>query len=211
MNRALKEALRTVPPDAGDEEGAARYVESFGIESVDNAKWLTMPRKYTRSSVRFSLPVNSNDLARLTPFEYLSKHVWISDHRKQLYRFVFNKYNVSALDNDASTDDSDGDQSDAMREAASAAAWRDCRMMSGDVDEALIDVIGYKSKHNEPFNDTAHIRQVLDLDKLEQSFLTFRSWCGIVAFAERYLNTSPLELDQCDEVRATELGSRCHW
>lgn len=200
------------------------YVESIGIKNIDNEKWLTMPRKYTRSSVRFSLPVNSNDLAILTTFQYLSKHVWISDQRKQLYRFVFNKYKNSAnlLENDTNTDDGDDidddyittnnnnnnkkknqiEQNDASRELTSAAVsgWCECRMNLSDLDSALIDVIGYKCKNSERFSDTQHIRQVLDLDYVEQNFLTFRNWCGITAFTERYLNIVPSEIDQCDEV-----------
>lgn len=64
MNKALKEALRTIPLDKINYESDAlkQFKENLTINDVDNEKWLTMPRKYTRNSARFSLPINTHDL-----------------------------------------------------------------------------------------------------------------------------------------------------
>lgn len=215
MNKALKEALRTIPTDQIDAESPAlrAFKETIGIDvTVDNEKWLTMPRKYTRSSGRFSLPINTNDLARLTPFTYLSRHVWISNHRKQLYRFVFNKYtcdatatpiNVSSQEIDEAADDTRSmlfeTPSDDSNKTLPIVEVKECTMSAHSLNDALIDVLGF------PVDAISHtideIRDMLDINgELEFAYLTFRNWCGIVAFAERYLNSMPTDVDPCDEV-----------
>lgn len=215
MNRALKEALRTIPNDQIDAESPAlrAFKDTIGIDGiVDTEKWLTMPRKYTRSSARFSLPINTNDLTRLTPFTYLSRHVWISNHRKQLYRFVFNKYiceataqpmNSSSHEMDLAADDMRSilfeTPSDDSNKTMRFVDVKECIMDAQSLNDALIDVLGFpvdaiSSSINE-------IRDMLDIrDELEFAYLTFRNWCGIVAFAERYLNSMPMDVDPCDEV-----------
>lgn len=85
MNTALKEALQTIPRDQFNRNLAAvnEYKQTFGVDcNVENDKWLVMPREFARSATRFSLPINTQKLATLTPFEYLSQYVWCSDHRK---------------------------------------------------------------------------------------------------------------------------------
>lgn len=215
MNKALKEALRTIPNDQIDADSPAlrAFKETIDIDvTVDNQKWLTMPRKYTRSSARFSLPMNTNDLARLTPFTYLSRHVWISNHRKQLYRFVFNKYtcdvvgppiNASSQEIDEAVDDTRSmlfeTPSDDSNKTMPFVEVKECTMSAHSLNDALIDVLGF------PVDAILHtideIRDMLDISgDLEFAYLTFRNWCGIVAFAERYLNSMPTHVDPCDEV-----------
>lgn len=214
MNRALKEALRTIPIDhIGAESTALRaFKETIGIDdaTVDNEKWLTMPRKYTRTSARFSLPMNTNDLARLTPFTYLSRHVWISNHRKQLYRFVFNKYkcdataqSTAAPENDANMDDTRSQlfetPSDDSLKMPEFVDVKECTMNAHRLNDALIDVLGFPV--DEISNRLDEMHNVLDLShENDFNYMTFRNWCGIVAFAERYLNSVPTDIDPCDEV-----------
>lgn len=217
MNKALKEALRTIPNDQIDAESPAlrAFKETIGVDgTVDNEKWLTMPRKYTRLSARFSLPINTNDLARLTPFTYLSRHIWISDHRKQLYRFVFNKYrceavaqplNASFHEMDVTTAEdtrsilfeTPSDDSNKMMPFVDV---KECTMSMLSLNDALIDVLGFPV---DAISSTINeIRDMLDLNgECEFTYLTFRNWCGIVAFAERYLNSMPMDVDPCDEVK----------
>lgn len=65
MNKALREALRTIPPEQINAESDAlrKFKETLKISDIDNEKWLDMPRKYTRKSARFGLPINTMDLA----------------------------------------------------------------------------------------------------------------------------------------------------
>lgn len=70
MNKALQEALRTIPPEQinAESEALRKFKETVRITEVDNEKWLNMPRKYTRNSARFGLPVNTMDLASIYSF-----------------------------------------------------------------------------------------------------------------------------------------------
>lgn len=218
MNKALREALHTIPNDQIDVESPAlrAFKETIAIDgTVDSEKWLTMPRKYTRSSARFSLPINTNDLARLTPLTYLSRHVWISSHRKQLNRFVFNKYIcesatqpiiASSQEMDVAAEESRSILIDTPSDDSSKALpffdVKECQMSAHSLNDALIDVLGFPV--DPILNTIDEIRNILDVEvsKLSNvSYLSFRNWCGIVAFAERYLNSVPMADDPCDEVK----------
>lgn len=224
MNKALKEALRTIPNGQVDTDSDAlrQFKETVGIEAVDNEKWLIMPRKYTRSSARFGLPINSQELAKLTPFAYLSKHIWISAHRKQLYRYVFKKYLAEVKSVEATSIDADiiADESyfacnltdtptEGSNKQFSFCDHIDSVMSFCAIDNALIDVLGYCGPIECISEKIKRIKTILLLDEHEHQYVNFRSWCGIVAFAERYLNMLPLSQDPCDEVILLSTLSTC--
>lgn len=210
MNTALKEALQTIPKDQFNTCSVAlqEFKQTFGVENgVNNEKWLIMPRQFLRSAARFSVPVNTQKLATLTVFEYLSRYVWISDHRKHLYRFVFNKY-VCEVTSDQDIDNDNEEDLDLERDTPSRATeksiqayvFKECVMPFTELTHAFTNVLGYCG----PVEQMAQkIEQIITLTKVnenEHSFINFRSWCGLVAFAERYLNDLTFDEDPCDEV-----------
>lgn len=210
MNLALREALHTIPKDQFDTSSAAlqEYKESFGVESgSDNEKWLVMPRQFSRSAVRFSIPINTQKLTTMTPFEYLSQYVWISDHRKHLYRYVFNKY-VSETDDQQDNDNENEDDlietetpSHATNEISiQAYEFKECLMHLKDLPMAFENVLGYCGPVENVSTKIDDITQLIGLNEINHSTINFRSWCGLVAFAERYLNDVSIDEDPCDEV-----------
>lgn len=210
MNLALTEAIRTVPHDQLDRpsEALLAYQAAHPTVAVDPAKWLSMPRKYTRKSVRFTLPINTYDLETLTPFQYVSQHVWLSAYRKELCRYVFAKHQpaigggggdggvggATAVVIAAAVDDEK--VNDPLVERTLSCAT--------DLDAALGDVLGFYGTPER----IGEIRAMLGLGAEEAITdettttltMNFRSWCGVVAFGERYLNTLAREADPCDEV-----------
>lgn len=192
MNKALHEAFRTIPPDKIEYESEAlrKYKESIDVTEVDNEKWLKMPRKYKRSSARFGLPVNTYDLATMTPFDYISKHVWISEHRKQHYRFVFKKYLPEPVDDTQAKPNSDSmiDTPPVKHEERT--------ISFGDMRNALPDALGFHGT----IEKVNEILDVLRMNENDHKLLNFRSWCGLIAFSERYLNKLSHEEDPRDEV-----------
>lgn len=66
----------------------------------------------------------------------------------------------------------------------------------GDLHFALKTVLGFHGTDNK-IND---IKSILQLNERDHAQLNYRSWCGIVAFSERYLNASPRMDDRCDKV-----------
>lgn len=196
------EALRTMSHETIETAETLRQRQiNIGLPDVDNERWLPMPRKYTRNSARFTLPLNTQDLTVLTPIQYVSRHVWIAGHRKQLYHFVFNKFVTEPIDlhsdslNKKSTnDDATPSETDKTFNFYHS---RDRMMASKHLDTALNIVLG--------FHGTAvkinKIREILLLNNDDDiSEFNFRAWSGIVAFAERFLNELPMDEDPTDEV-----------
>lgn len=216
MNTALKEAFQTIGRDQFNDCSAALhgYKERFGVEDgVNNEKWLVMPRQFLRSATRFSLPINTQKLSTLNVFDYLSQYVWVSDHRKHLYRIVFNKFvDKSASDAQNDPDGMDDDENELDRDTPSHATheqslqvcvFRECVMLFKDLDTALTNILGYCGPVEKMAEKISKIIEAIEITENEHAVINFRSWCGLVAFAERYLNDLPFEDDPCDEVSET--------
>lgn len=213
MNTALKEAFQTISRDQFDSDSAALqgYKQRFGVEDgVNNEKWLVMPRQFLRSATRFSLPINTQKLSTLTVFEYLSQYVWVSDHRKHLYRIVFNKFiDKSASDAQNDSDAMNDDDNDLDRDTPSQAThdqsvqvcvFKESVMLFKDLHNALTSILGYCGPVEKMAEKVTKIIESIELNENEHAVINFRSWCGLVSFAERYLNDLPFDEDPCDEV-----------
>lgn len=207
MSTALKEALQTIPKSQleADSNVLSEFKTNFGVKSFDSEKWLKMPRKFTRSATRFSLPINIIKLTTLTPFEYLSRYVWISDHRKHLYRFVFNKYLSEmndSMDADCNEPNEDVQERDTPNKSMiSFCIFTECIIPFEQLKTAFVDVLGYCGPVERCTEKVTEIMELIELNVSDHSFINFRSWCGLVAFAERFLNVVPFDLDPCDEVK----------
>lgn len=218
MNTALKEAFQTIGRDQFNSCSAALqgYKQRFGIENgVNNEKWLVMPRQFLRSAARFSLPINTQKLNTLTVFEYLSQYIWVSDHRKHLYRIVFNKFVIDKSmgdaqnDPDSMNDDDDDDDNELDRDTPShathdqsvqACVFKECVMLFKDLTNAFTNILGYCGPIEQMTEKVSKIIELTETNENEHAIINFRSWCGLVAFAERYLNDLPFDEDPCDEV-----------
>ncbi|XP_031638772.1 uncharacterized protein LOC116350915 [Contarinia nasturtii] len=217
MNTALKEAFQTIPMDQFNNSNAALHEfneNKFGVEnSVNNDKWLIMPRQFMRSATRFSLPINTQKLTTLTAFEYLSQYVWISDHRKNLYRFVFNKYICKMNDQQDMDDNENEDENELERATPSQTTneksiqpnvYRECVMSFNDLIDAFTNVLGYCGPVEQMLEKIQQIIKLTEINDKDHSTINFRSWCGLVAFAERFLNNLSFEEDPCDEVEIAD-------
>lgn len=212
MNKALKEALRTIPKDQINLENSTLrgFKQSFAIEKVNAEIWLSMPRRFTRSATRFRLPTNTQNLSTLTPFEYLSRFVWVSSHRKHLYRFVFNKYlceaneplfdEVNHCDSYVENFEYGISTKDTSEKPASLYEIKPSLISFDDLSTAMCDVLGYCGPIEQVAEKILKIQEMVFTEKPIHSFIDFRSWCGLIAFSERYLNQQPFEEDSCDEV-----------
>lgn len=211
MNLALKEAIHTIPKDQFNTSSEAlhEFKEMLDIEIGESSdKWLVMPRQFARSATRFSLPVNTLKLATLTPFEYLSCYVWISDHRKHLYRFIFNKYVCEAIDQEDADDNENCDNeferdtpsNETTQKSTPAYEFKECVMPFTQLINAFTNVLGYCGPIEQLSDKIQQILQLTQLNDTDHQLINFRSWCGLVAFAERYLNDLPFDDDPCDEV-----------
>uniref|UniRef100_A0A1B0CHW1 Uncharacterized protein n=2 Tax=Lutzomyia longipalpis TaxID=7200 RepID=A0A1B0CHW1_LUTLO len=209
MNAALREAIRSLPFDVEPREpDVVRGIrESLNLPDVNHEKWLTLPRKYTRLVSRFELPIDSTVLSELTPLEYLSKYVHVSNYRKQLYHRIFIRYlpeikidELCEREANPGPRDSEADVDPSCEDIASE--YLSQRLIPTDeVWEALKTAL---HPHGTP-DTIASIAGKLALSTHEE--INFRAWCGIVAFAERFITTIHREMDTRHEIEVTDFES----
>lgn len=137
-------------------------------------------------------------IAEMTPFDYVSKHIWISDYRKQLYRYVFTKFlpETNEDNNNASVKKR---ESLIENETKLPHIMKERTIAFSDLHEALKTVLGFHGTDDK----IIEVKTILQLNERDHLAINYRSYCGIVAFAERYLNKSPVSEDRCDEVSPT--------
>ncbi|XP_058053300.1 uncharacterized protein LOC131205284 [Anopheles bellator] len=221
--RAIREAFRTATMDKLNfQTEAVRTLQRSmkQMSDVDYEKWIDLPRKYSRSSARFELPIDTRKLTRMTPIEYLHDYVVLSGDRKQLYHRIF----VRNLPREEPKPSGalESIDSDSLPETETGPVEVDTtRNLLADVtrfipmecfDRALHEALGF---HGTPARIAA-IRELLELnyDPFHELQIDFRTWCGIVAFSERFINTLDREQDPSDELEMVDFESlerRVRW
>lgn len=196
-HRTLQEVLRTISPDKmGVDSDAVRDMkESLNFVDTDYEKWMHLPRKFSRSSARFELPMDLKELAKLTPLNYLSKFVYIEGDKKQLYHRIFVKYLPKDKTN---REENDNEEFFARASSAGKKNVKEDLLLTrslqdDDLTDALKEVLGFHATE-EKINE---ILRYLELENLEDIIINFRTFSGIVAFAERLITS----LDQGEDPR----------
>lgn len=135
----------------------------------------------------------------MTPLQYLSRHVSVLSDRKQLYHRIFVR-NLPAPSG-KQKDNSDSEDEDEIQEQEAKEKLDIIRTLPYCViNKSMHEVLGF---HGKP-DKIAKIRDLIGLvqDKNGNEVpIDFRTWCGIVAFAERYLTDTDKEDDPCNEVK----------
>lgn len=196
-HRTLQEVLRTISPDKmGVDSDAVRDMkESLNLVETDYEKWMHLPRRCRRSSARFELPMDLKELVNLTPLDYLSKFVYVEDDKKQLYHRIFVKFLPKDKTN---REENDNDEFFIRASSGSKLAGKDDLLLTRslqdeNLNEALKEVLGFHGTDEK----IQEILNYLELEKLDDIIINFRTFSGIVAFAERLITT----LDQNEDPR----------
>lgn len=196
-HRTLQEVLRTISPEkmGVDSDAVAEMKESLKLEDTDYEKWMHLPRKYSRSSARFELPIDLKEQFKLTPLDYLSKFVFLESDIKQLYHRIFVKYLPKDKTN---REENDNEEFFARTSSGGKRNARDdlllTRILQDDsLNEALREVLGFHATEEK----IQEIFSYLELEQLEDVQINFRTFSGIVAFAERLITS----LDQNEDPR----------
>ncbi|XP_029731485.2 uncharacterized protein LOC109622295 [Aedes albopictus] len=212
-SRAMQEAFRTATLDKLNYQTRAvrQLEETMDIRDIDHDKWIELPRKYSRSSARFELPMDTRTLSIMTPIEYLKRHVVLGDDRKKLYHRIF----VRNLSRDDGKSIQESLDSDSVAETeAPIQILESFRNLMADVtrlipmanfDKAMHEALGFHGTSDKIYE----IRELLELnyEYYQEIPIDFRSWCGIVAFAERYIITQDRETDPCNELEQVDFES----
>lgn len=195
-HRTLQEVLRTISPEkmGVDSDAVLEVKDSLNLVETDYEKWMHLPRKFSRISSRFELPMDLKEQMKLTPLDYLSKFVFVEDDKKQLYHRIFVKF----LPKDK-TNREENDNEDFFVRASSGGKrpGRDDLLLRSlqeeDLKDALKEVLGFHGTDEK----IQEILEYLELEKVEEVNINFRTFSGIVAFSERLITT----LDQNEDPR----------
>ncbi|XP_058465009.1 uncharacterized protein LOC131438772 [Malaya genurostris] len=211
-SRAMMEAFRTATIDKLNFQTTAvkQLQDTMDIHDIDHDKWIDLPRKYSRSSARFELPMDTRTLSTMTPIEYLKRHVVLCDDRKKLYHRIFVR-NLPVDDTQAVQESFDNDS---IPENETRIPIEGIRNLLADVtrvipminfDKAMHEALGFHGTSEKIYE----IRDLLELnyEYYQEIPIDFRSWCGIVAFAERYIITHNRNSDPCNELEMVDFES----
>lgn len=135
--------------------------------------------------------------------KYLSQYVIVSNKLKQQYRRIFlknlpeeivdEKPKIDDMDND----ESPRDDSEKIKQSIKVDLVKIRTLPLAVFDKALQEVLGFHGT----LEKIQELKEILKIDtEADQSLIDFRLWCGIVAFAERFITKINRDLDPCNEV-----------
>ncbi|XP_055374959.1 uncharacterized protein LOC129607805 [Condylostylus longicornis] len=199
LYRARKEAMKYLylkqeKLENSDQPTSASRLPVFPptiVETGKAVKWYEadqkIPRKLSKSGCRFEIPMNFEELNKMSAFEYLSKYAWVSRQRKSIYRRVFLKFKS------AQQEDENGNEEERF-------------IPTENFRKALFDVLGFYGT----LDVVTKVEQFVEPGNYEGK-LTFRAWCGVAAFSERlalYAHTGGNGgTDSCDELEKSDFDS----
>jgi hypothetical protein len=173
----------------------------LNLQETDHEKWQNLPRKFSRSSARFELPIDIREMSKLRPFYYLSKYVHVNDDKKQLYHRIFVEYLPKTQAKNEETENEDFYSSSAFRKVFMENLLNSRVMTVDKLSEALFEVLGFHATDE----NVAEILMFLELESLDEyTSINFRAFCGIVSFAERLITRLTQEEDPRDEIEIAD-------
>lgn len=215
MNRALREAFKYLPEKKSNPN--KRVVDKYENPSFTfKAK---LPRKLSKSATRFDVPLDPkllegsllfikcqqnilltlNLFSEMTVLDYLGNYVWVCNQRKQLFKRVFLQYlPTEVIEHDEATDNmvkNDGKADDDSFPVLNEYVER--KIPLSFFPKALEDVLEFYGTEQ----NISDILLLIEYEKEEPSKeIDFRTWCGVVSFAERLALKNSNGSDSCDEV-----------
>lgn len=138
----------------------------------------------------------------MSVFHYLTKYVWVSRQRKQIYKRIFLKYLKPPPESQELPQPQQPQQTE-TEPTFPLPDYQERYMNNKHLYQALEDVLEF-------YGNEKNIKKILELINYEEirekeELINFRSWCGIVAFAERLALDDPDCTDSCDEVSLKEI------
>lgn len=204
-HRTLQEVLRTISPEkmGVDSDAVTEMRESLQFVDTDYEKWMHLPRKFTRSSSRFELPMDLKELVKMTAFDYVSKYVFVEDDKKQLYHRIFVKYLPKDKIN---REENDTEEFFARANSAGKASGKEDFLLQArylqdeNLYEALKEILGFHGTGER----IQEVLSYLELENHEDVHINFRTFSGIVAFAERLITILDQNEDPRNEIEVAD-------
>ncbi|XP_061395809.1 uncharacterized protein LOC133331433 [Musca vetustissima] len=200
LNRAYREAYKFMPSKPSDQNDVSHELEKLHLICEN------MPRKFSKSATRFNVPLNLKSLERMSVWDYLSRYVWVSRQRKQIYKRIFLKY-IKTPQGVAGPETRERQSKTGDNEIQfPLPEYRERVMNKQCLYQALEDVLEFYGTEK----NIKRVLEILDYENLKEDDskeLTFRTWCGLVAFAERLALDDPNGTDSCDELERADFNS----
>ncbi|XP_060522521.1 uncharacterized protein LOC132699689 [Cylas formicarius] len=156
---ALEEILKTVPQNKDCCMELIKLQEELAPPAINSDLWISLPRSFNRSSVRFELPMNGKSLSGMTPLDYVANHLSISSKRKLLYNCIFNKFKLETDTNITYE-----------------------RKISGKVLQQALDLLMGRPMTSE---QSSHFQRLIGWQN--DDIFDFRTFCGVAAVCERIM------------------------
>uniref|UniRef100_A0A1I8Q2R4 Uncharacterized protein n=1 Tax=Stomoxys calcitrans TaxID=35570 RepID=A0A1I8Q2R4_STOCA len=200
LNRAYREAYKYVALKPKDPNDVTKELAKLNLVCEK------MPRKFSKSATRFNVPMQLKALEDMSVWHYLSRFVWVSRQRKQIYKRIFLKYlKVPPLS-----------MCQDQQEPQTKAANNEIQFPLPDYEERCMNIKHLYQALEEVLEfygtekNISRVLQIIGYDNFkddENKELTFRAWCGLVAFAERLALDDPNGTDSCDELEKADFNS----
>lgn len=134
--------------------------------------------------------------------KYLSQFVIVSNKLKQQYRRIFlknlpeeieeEKPKIDDMDNESPRNDAE-----IIKQPIKLDLVKIRTLPLSVFDKALQEVLGFHGT----LEKIQELKEFLKIDaEADENLIDFRLWCGIVAFAERFITKIIRDLDPCNEV-----------
>ncbi|KAM7356263.1 uncharacterized protein ACRADG_002068 [Cochliomyia hominivorax] len=202
LNRAYREAYRYLPLKPRDHNDVVNELEKLNMISEK------MPRKFSKSATRFDVPMDLKSIENMTALHYLGKYVWVSRQRKQIYKRIFLKYLKTTTEQPPEI--TQPQQQQQLKDINFPLPEYQERYMNPTyLYQALEDVLEFygTEKNINKVLELINYQELLKDNEKQELLINFRSWCGIVAFAERLALDDPLCTDSCDELEKMDFNS----
>ncbi|XP_058980151.1 uncharacterized protein LOC131803124 [Musca domestica] len=200
LNRAYREAYKYMPQKPSDPNDVSHELEKLNLICEK------MPRKFSKSATRFNVPMNLKLLETMSVWEYLSSYVWVSRQRKQIYKRIFLKHLKPMSQESGSEQQEQQSKTGENKVQFPLPEYGERAMNMKYLYQALEEVLEF-------YGTEKTINRVLDIISYEKlieddgKVLNFRTWCGLVAFAERLALDDPSGTDSCDELERADFNS----
>ncbi|GBP76570.1 hypothetical protein EVAR_103173_1 [Eumeta japonica] len=203
----LEEALRTRPERSYGHE-MQTLLRDLKVPAMSLGDWLHIPRVFSRQNAKFSLPIDSYVLEKLTPMSYAARYVTLKKSKQLLYLTVLRKFRPESYRMPITSIKEGlllmmgggltGEQADRFSSLMEWDSYQEENSFPDDIKLTINDVPTRKGS----ITDSGGAG-----DSVNENSIKFRTWCGVCALCERmYGRFPPRDKDPPDGMELSDFS-----